>query len=277
MESYRRPLHRACTGSARILLVDDEPEVRDILSEFLVEHGFAVRTASNADEAVLEAKRWTPKAVLLDLMIPDTGGLEILERIIQVNPGIVVIFISGQSSALEVLERAGLRGAGTFPKPLNLPELLETLTQAGVAPGGERGPSDRTDGTEDAERVRSVLVVDDEPDVRAVLAEFIRVKGYDVREADGGEDALIQVEESCPDLVLLDLGMPGLSGIETLRRLKAENPQAGVIVVSANQDQELAQKALATGAIDYVPKPVDFGYLEAVLAAARRADQITAQ
>jgi len=256
----------------RILLVDDEPEVLEILNEYLAEQGFAVRTAMEGNEALVEAKRWTPKAVLLDVMMPNIGGLEILERMRRINPGIVVILMSGQSSAIEVLATAGLHVAGTFPKPLNLPEVLATLEQAGVVPPkiqkGDDGP---------ARPCGDIVVVDDETDVREVLAEYLELKGFDVRQASSGEEGLEKVAESCPDVVLLDLGLPGLSGIETLRRLKSDNPAVCVIVVSGNQDHDLAQKTLAMGAADYVPKPVDFGYLETILAIHGHEDQITAR
>jgi len=252
----------------RILLVDDEPEVLGILNEYLAEQGFAVRTAMEGNEALVEAKRWTPKAILLDVMMPNLGGLEILERMRQINPGVVVILMSGRSSAIEVLSTAGLRVAGAFPKPLNLPELLAALEQAGVVPA--KGQPESVHAHEDdharARARGAIVVVDDETDVREVLAEYLELKGFDVRQATSGEEALAKVAESCPDIVLLDLGLPGLSGIETLRRLRSDNPRADVIVVSGNQDQDLAQKVLAMGAADYVPKPVDFGYLETILA-----------
>jgi DNA-binding response OmpR family regulator len=263
----------------RILLVDDELEVLEILNEYLAEQGFAVRTAMDGNEALVEAKRWTPKAVLLDVMMPKIGGLEILERMRQINPGIVVILMSGQSSALDVLATAGLRVAGAFPKPLNLPKLLAALEQAGVVPAKVQSGLARENGDLDGPpRARGdIVVVDDETDVREVLAEYLELKGFDVRQAACGEEALEKAAESCPDVVLLDLGLPGLSGIETLRRLKADNPRACVIVVSGNRDQDLAQKTLAMGAADYVPKPVDFGYLETILAIHGHENQISAR
>jgi DNA-binding response OmpR family regulator len=260
----------------RILLVDDEPEVLEILNEYLCEQGFAVRTAMEGNEALVEAKRWTPKAILLDVMMPNLGGLEILERMRQINPGVVVILMSGQSSAIEVLSTAGLRVAGAFPKPLNLPELLAALVQAGVVPA--KGQRESVHAHADDHGARGdVVVVDDETDVREVLAEYLELKGFDVRQATSGEEALARVAESCPDVVLLDLGLPGLSGIETLRRLRSDNPGAYVIVVSGNQDQDLAQKVLAMGAADYVPKPVDFGYLETILAIRGHENHIAAR
>jgi len=263
----------------RILLVDDEPEMLAILSEYLSDQGFTVHTAMNGYEALLEAKRWTPKAVILDLLMPALGGLEVLDRIRQINPGIVGILISGEPSALDVLIKAGVRVAGVFPKPLNLSDLLAALEQAGVTPMKRRpGPAHaRRDIGETAQSPVSIVVVDDEPDVREVLGEYLEIKGFDVRQAASGEEALEKVGESCPDVVLLDLGLPGLSGIETLRRLKTAGHRPCVIVVSGNQDLDLAQTTLAMGAAEYVPKPVDFGYLESVLSIHTQTDQIAAR
>jgi DNA-binding response OmpR family regulator len=252
----------------RILLVDDEPDVLGILCEYLTDQGFAVRTAMNGLDALLEAKRWTPKAVILDLFMPRLGGLGTLDRIRQINPGVVVILISGQPSALAVLTEAGVRVAGTLAKPMNLPEMLATLVQSGVAPVKiPRGvpPADRIGENPPAIRKR-VLVVDDEPDVRAVLVEYLQTKGFDPLQASSGDEALECVRHWRPDIVLLDIALPGLSGIETLRRLKTTWPRTCVVMVSANDDSDVAQQTLAMGAADYVPKPVDFGYLDSVLA-----------
>jgi DNA-binding response OmpR family regulator len=109
--------------------------------------------------------------------------------------------------------------------------------------------------------------VDDEGDVREVLAEYVRRSGFEVIEASGGEEALEHVRGSRPDIVLLDISMPGLGGLETLRRIRATSSDTPVVMITANSDVRMAQHTLALGAVDYVPKPIDFGYLDGVLAA----------
>jgi two-component system response regulator (stage 0 sporulation protein F) len=107
-----------------------------------------------------------------------------------------------------------------------------------------------------------VLIVDDEPDVRQLLYDFLTGRDYEVLLASGGLDAIQMVEREKPDLVLLDVVMPGMNGVETLRRIAEIDPRLRVIMVTANADIGLTSRLLAMGAVDYIPKPFDLEYLE---------------
>jgi two-component system response regulator (stage 0 sporulation protein F) len=112
-----------------------------------------------------------------------------------------------------------------------------------------------------------ILIVDDEQSVREVLSEYFIEQGYSVESASGGEEALALVRRSTPDLVLLDVRMPGIDGVETLRRIRDAAPDISVIMVTANEDVALARETLKLGALDYVAKPFDFVYLERAIMA----------
>ena len=107
-----------------------------------------------------------------------------------------------------------------------------------------------------------VLIVDDEPEVRQVLQEFLSGRGYDVLVAESGSEALSVLGVDQPDLVLLDVTMPGMDGVETLRRIVALPQPVPVIMVTANADIATTSKLLAMGAVDYIPKPFDLDYLD---------------
>jgi DNA-binding response OmpR family regulator len=113
-----------------------------------------------------------------------------------------------------------------------------------------------------------ILIVDDEKPVLDVLSEYIQSQGYATHTASGGAEALAVVERERPDLVLLDLRMPDIDGLEVLRRLRQAGPRPAVIMVTANEDLALARETLKSGAFDYVAKPFDFQYLDRVVAAA---------
>ncbi len=109
--------------------------------------------------------------------------------------------------------------------------------------------------------VKKILVVDDEPDFCEALRDFLGSKGFKVAIALSGEEALPAYMQEKPDMVLLDIQMPGMDGLETLRELKALDQGANVIMVTVIEDDEIAKRAMAEGALDYITKPVDHDYL----------------
>jgi DNA-binding response OmpR family regulator len=107
-----------------------------------------------------------------------------------------------------------------------------------------------------------VLVVDDEPDSVELLQEFLTGKGYEVVTASNGEEALRKVKEERPHLVLLDVRMPGMNGLDVLRKVREFDQEVGVIMVTAVNEEDTGRDALKLGAFDYIVKPLNFEYLE---------------
>ena len=110
--------------------------------------------------------------------------------------------------------------------------------------------------------MQRVLVVDDEPKAIELLQEFLTVKGYEVLTAPNGEEALRKVKEDRPHLILLDICMPKMDGLEVLKRVREIDQEVGVIMVTAVHEEETGRQALKMGAFDYITKPLDFQYLE---------------
>ncbi|MBI4306324.1 MAG: response regulator [Chloroflexi bacterium] len=124
--------------------------------------------------------------------------------------------------------------------------------------------------TKDPDAPKTVLVADDDPDVRLVLAVILERAGYSVTEASNGAEVLEIVEKDPPDLILLDFAMPKLDGRRTLQLLKS-NPKTShvpVVIVSATRDDTLAQELSSLGASIYLVKPWGEGQIERVVAAA---------
>jgi DNA-binding NtrC family response regulator len=115
-----------------------------------------------------------------------------------------------------------------------------------------------------------ILIVDDDADTRASLGAIARREGWDVEEAPRAEEALKRLERQGIDLVLCDLVMPGIDGIELLRRLRASGRQTPFVMVTGHASVETAVEAVRLGAFDYLSKPVRLGVLRAVLAKVRR-------
>lgn len=109
---------------------------------------------------------------------------------------------------------------------------------------------------------RRLLIIDDDPQMRQILALHFSARDYEVRMVGGGDEALALAPAYRPEIVLLDLLMPGMSGIDTLKALKRLSPAPRVIMLSSADLDEVVQGALDLGADAYVVKPPDLAQLE---------------
>jgi DNA-binding response OmpR family regulator len=116
-----------------------------------------------------------------------------------------------------------------------------------------------------------ILVVDDEPDLVTILTKYFTDAGYTVDAASHGGDALIAVSQYQPDVVVLDVIMEGLSGVQVLQRIRSLDPAIRVIMITGSTDASLKPTTMSMGAFAYVSKPVSLQHLhEAVSAALTR-------
>jgi len=113
-----------------------------------------------------------------------------------------------------------------------------------------------------------VLVVDDEEHVTEIIEEYFTSLGYEVDIAHDGADALRRAVAVRPDVVLLDINMPGVTGDEALNRLHAIDPTVPIVMLTANADEDVARDLLRRGAMDYVTKPFQLETLDRVIATA---------
>src|SRR5437867_8493710 len=110
-----------------------------------------------------------------------------------------------------------------------------------------------------------VLVVEDDPDIRKILELFLTEKAFRVKSAESAPQALEMLAEEPIDLILSDVRMPGMSGLDLLRHLKERDPEIQLVLMSAYSSVKDAVEAIRLGAADYVEKPIDFRRLERVL------------
>ncbi|MBW1764589.1 MAG: response regulator, partial [Deltaproteobacteria bacterium] len=107
-----------------------------------------------------------------------------------------------------------------------------------------------------------ILLVDDEDDIRDVLNISLLDMGYSVHQAKNGNEALKLYKEITPDIVLADIKMPGIDGIELLKNIKQDDPDADVIMITGHGDMDLAIKSLKYEAVDFITKPINIDALE---------------
>jgi len=247
-----------------ILVVDDERLICDLLRSVLAGHGHEVLMAMNGREGLELFKKHRPRFTLLDLRMPEMNGIEVLKQIRAIDPQAAVLILTAWGSdALE--KQARQLGVVDFlSKGLSLDVLVDamerTLQQTAqaaspaqaAAPGGAPRAAPVAAGDGDF-----ILVVDDEPQIRDLLKRFLSLRGYKVRVASDGQQALTMVEQQAPQLIVLDVYMPGINGVEVLRRLRRRKFTGGVILLTGSQDDKLLQEALDLGSVDVMGKPVD--------------------
>ena len=254
------------SSQPKALVVDDEAEVREVVSEFLTTRGFQVLTARDGLEALPCVKRERPAVVVLDLIMPRLGGLEALRRIRAFHPEAKVVIVSGHLDGEVRRQALALGAAGVLDKPFYLTDLLAALGETGRPARtptdlpGERAES-REPPVAPAAKPGRILIVDDDAEFCAMVEESLNRLGYSTRSVADGARAFWALMQEMPDVVLLDIAMPGLSSVEVMRALRVVSRDVAIIMVSGATDVELAQRALAYGAFDYITKPVDMDYL----------------
>jgi len=232
----------------KILVVDDEKGVCESIKKPFSYIGFTVFMATTAKKAMSVFKKNKPKIIFLDILMPDADGLDLLKEFKEADPAPIVVMVTAKGDE-ETREKALALGADEFmTKPFSFDDLRGVAMQKIEKLLGKSG---------DMRRPR-VLIVDDEDLARENLKNFISPRyDCDIAEANDGESTIEEVRNRKPDVILLDVRMPGTSGIDTIGEIKQINPDSRIIVISAWKSPDVAARAMEMGAFDYIDKPVD--------------------
>jgi CheY-like chemotaxis protein len=144
-----------------------------------------------------------------------------------------------------------------------VPSILFSPDETASATSGATSGKEQADG----QAAKSILVVDDDLDIRFVVQIFMQISGYKVRTATNGIEALHQVTLEVPDLIILDISMADLNGLEVLRLIRVNTPTARmpIILLSAHSSDADIAAGMALGANHYVTKPFEPSYLLSVV------------
>jgi len=245
---------------AKILIVDDEARIRELLCKSFNMAGYEVVTVPTAEQSLELIFKEIFDLILLDIRLSSgESGISILKKIREFQKEIPVVVYSGALTPELEIEARTAGANEVLSKDIDILQLVAQIGKIIKA-------KDRLFQEPSKEKQKSVLIVDDEEGIRRVLREFFNRKGYKVFEAGDGEKALRLIHTEKVSVVLLDMKMPGMDGLETLKRLLEIDPKLGVVMSTAVQDDEKVKKAIGLGAYSYVLKPFDFLYLELVVA-----------
>ena len=228
----------------KILVVDDEAGICDVIEQIFTDFGFSVFTATNANKALNIFKKEKPKIIFLDIIMPDISGLDLLQEFMKIDPQCVVIMVTASDD--KVVQEKSLRlGAVEFVrKPFSHNYVRDVVIEKIKYVLDQGGHMEKP----------SILIVDDE-EIRFDMKKSISKRfECDIDLASSGQEA-IEKAKNKPDVILLDIRMPGMTGFDALPEIKKISPQSKIIIVSAWNSTDTVNLATSIGITDYIGKP----------------------
>ena len=246
-------LNSAIDDSTRriVLVVDDDEIVRKQLENELRRTYFSPVSVATGADALSMISSMKVEIVLLDVKLPDMDGIDLLEKIKEKNPACEAIVITGYGGE-EIAIRALLKGAIDYiEKPVNVNELSAALGRA----------QEKLSQAQELSYKNTILVTDDEEEVILHLKRFLEKEGFFVFGSTSAQEGLAIIAQHKIDVLITDINMQGMDGLEMLQKAKNLYPDIEGIVVTGDKTGEFAIKALRAGATDYINKPVDLDEL----------------
>ncbi len=236
------PAELAPLKTVRVLIVDDEKNMRTTLADILQEEGYQVGTAATGEEAVEMCSKENYNIVLMDVRMPGMGGVEAFRSIRRHHDNVRVIMMSAYSVE-ELRESALDEGAVAFlSKPLDVEQVVKLIGEV---------------------KDTTILVVENEDEVASALHDTLKDVGYRVTVAKNPYDALELAEQIRFDLIFIDAELPSMNGLDFYLAIKKITPSSVAIMIAGTEKEfeALAREAVRRTAYTIVKKPLDLDHV----------------
>jgi len=227
----------------KILIVDDQKSICDTVSTILETEKYEVHTSNDGYEAIEKVKETSYDIAFIDIKMPGINGVEVLREIRKISPETTVVMMTAYAVE-ELIKQALDEGAHTcIYKPFDMEKIIETI----------KNVTEKT----------ILLIVDDDLNIRELFNLRLTEKGYKVVSVSSGEEAVKLAERKPPDVILLDVVMPDMDGIETLKKIKEllKEKLPEVIMMSSYDVENKIKQALELGARQFFKKPINVDIL----------------
>jgi DNA-binding response OmpR family regulator len=235
----------AVSQKRRMLIVDDDTFESEQLKIVASANGFQIEVANSPQAARNAISQQPPDAILLDLTFSRTqeNGLSLLAELLREKPEIPVMIFSGHNQLSDRIEVARLGASGFLHKSIPPADILKAVAQV----LDQAGPAEA-----------KVMVVDDDVHLLAALQVILQPWGFQVTTLEDPEKFWEVLETTCPDLLILDVEMPGYSGIELCLAVRNDLrwSKLPVLFLTAHSESEIVRQMFVAGADDYVNKPI---------------------
>lgn len=256
--------------AAKILVVEDDPEIRDLMQLMLEQDGHEVVSAADGHLAMdVVTAGFRPQLILADFNLPNgMDGIEVIADLRgKLHTKVPAIILTGDIST-NALQNIGLQDCAHFSKPIRAREILAAIDRL-LAAERQTEPSPVLAAPQESKHGASmVIIVDDELPVRAALRDTLVAQGLSVLDFATAEAFLLAYSPTGDECLLLDAYLPGISGIELIRKLRGLGHGLPTIMITGSSDVGMAVDVMKAGAMDFIEKPVGSDEL---VAAVRRA------
>jgi len=257
----------------KALTVEDAPIVAEQLSRYLQDLGISNVIHGSGKGVIDRVIETQPDVILLDILLPDSSGWDVLKELREdartcTIPVVIISILDERSKGM------ALGAAGYLVKPVSRADLQMAL-RGGESYRMTKGISSmdaiRKDALRGADQNTNafplILLADDNEVALAAIGDYLKSKNYRVTVAHNGVEAVERALETRPDLILMDIQMPGMDGLEAIRRIRAESAIAKtpIIALTALVMPGDREQCLTAGADDYLSKPVRLKYLVEVM------------
>ena len=247
-----------------ICVVDDESQIRKLCFDVFSTYGHRVMTVPTGDQLISILDREKLDLILMDLKMPGEDGLSLLKRVPLVDGKQVPVVIFSAHVPKELECEAYEAGViDIIPKTIKIQQFRYKVDKILAYKDHLSGKNE--DINWQKKWGKKILVVDDEEAIQKLLSQVFSRKGFKVFTAGDGKEALDLMEKKEPNMVLLDVTLPGMDGLLLLKEIRKHYPETGVVMATAVTDEHISQEAIEIGAYDYVTKPFDLRYLELVV------------
>ena len=240
---------------AKILIVDDEPSFCELLKTLLKSHGHEAMTAYTGRDALESFMQCRPQFTLLDLRMPEMDGLDVLKKLRAIDPKAVVMILTAWGTD-EMEQRARQLGATDFlSKALSLETVLASMERGLKAPG--QAPTAEKAALPGVPETDAIYLVEGKAELRKAFVQFLSQHGITAQPLTDGSSMLSVLDKERPQLIVLDMDIPGMKGADVLRKMREKNYNGGIIMMTASQEETLIKGAWHMGSVDILGKPVD--------------------
>ncbi|TAL12036.1 MAG: response regulator [Nitrospirae bacterium] len=240
---------------AKILIVDDEPSFCELLKTLLKSQGHEAMTAYTGRDALDSFMQCRPDFTLLDLRMPEMDGLEVLKKIRAIDPRAAVMILTAWGTD-EMEQQARRLGATDFlSKAISLETILASL-ERGLKPPGPAAAAEKA-ALPGIPPTDDIFLVEGKTDVRDKFMGFLSQHGITAKPAKDGPTVLGMLDKERPPLIVLDMDLSGMKGVDVLRKMREKNYAGGIIMMTAGQQETLIKEAWSMGLVDILGKPLE--------------------